>query len=237
MAKILIVDIETKPAKAYIWRMFKENVGVEQLIDPGGMICFGAKWYGDREVMFHADWMEGGRQAMLQAMWNLLNEADALVTFNGERFDLPKILGELAVAGFQAPPPPTHIDLFKTTKKFGFISGRLMFLAEMFGIGKKVKHEGFELWAKVLEGDLGAQIRMQRYCKQDVRLTERLYRRIKSYIYDHPHMGEHGKEACGACASTNYQHRGKRYTKSFIIERLQCTNCGSWRSGKRTMIK
>jgi hypothetical protein len=39
-AKILMLDIETKPATAYVWRAFDENISPEQIVDNGGTICF-----------------------------------------------------------------------------------------------------------------------------------------------------------------------------------------------------
>ena len=56
--KILIIDIETKPAMVYVWGLFKQNVGLEQVIDHGGMICFGAKWMGDKTTMMFSQWEE-----------------------------------------------------------------------------------------------------------------------------------------------------------------------------------
>lgn len=95
-SKILILDIETKPAVAYVWRTFKENVGYEQVLDPGGMICFAAKWAGEKEVFFSSDWTES-RGEMLRKAHALLSEADAVVTYNGDKFDLPKLVGEFVL--------------------------------------------------------------------------------------------------------------------------------------------
>ena len=91
--KILTLDIETRPALAYVWRMYDENISPAQLVDPGGMICFGAQWLGERKVQFYSDW-EHGHKGMVKAAHKLLNEADAVVTYNGDKFDIPKMNGE-----------------------------------------------------------------------------------------------------------------------------------------------
>src|SRR5258705_1122018 len=146
--KILIVDIETKPMKAYAWRWFKENIGYEQVIEPGAPICFGAKWFGEREVMFFSDW-EHGHEEMVKAAHRLMSEADAVVTFNGEKFDIPKLNGEFLLAGLRPVPPLTSIDCLKTIKyKFGFDMNRLAFIGPLLDVGKKMQHEGFSLWVK-----------------------------------------------------------------------------------------
>lgn len=234
--KVLILDIETKPATAYVWRLFKENVGIDQIVDPGGMICFGAKWIGDKTVMMYSDW-EHGHEEMVRAAHALLSEADGVVTYNGDKFDLPKLNGEFVLAGLKPPPPPTSIDVCKTTRSLGFVSRKLDFVGPMLKVGKKVEHEGFKLWRKVMEGDEASQAKMEKYCAQDVRLLEKVYKKLRPYIKNHPHLDLEKAEACGACGSYNVQRRGFRRTRLFKIQRLQCQNCGSWSDGSRKKIK
>lgn len=232
--KILFLDIEWKPALAYVWRMYDENIGPDQLVDEGGLLCFGAMWHGEREVEFYSEW-EHGRQGMAQHALRLLTEADAVVTYNGDRYDLPKLNGEIILAGLAPPPPPTSIDLIKTVKKFGFVMNRLAHIGPLLRVGGKVKHEGFRLWRLVIEGDEAARSRMTRYCKQDVKLNAKLYKKIRPFIRNHPHLGKE-KHECGACGSHKVQSRGFRRTKYFRIQRLQCQSCGAWSDGTRTKI-
>lgn len=233
MAKILILDIETAPIKAYVWRLWDQNVGLNQIIDNGGIICVGAKWYGDKECFLYSDW-EHGHVEMLKQVWLLMNEADAIVTYNGNKFDLPKLRGEFLVEGFGSPPPLTSIDIYKVVKGLGFISSKLAFVGPLLQVGAKMKHQGFELWSKVVDGDKPSQNKMGRYCIQDVRLLEKVYHKIKPYIKDHPFLGS--RSACGACDGKVLHSRGYRRTKTFKIQRLQCQSCGSWSDGKRIKV-
>lgn len=233
--RILFLDIETKPAQAYVWRLFDENVSLEQLIEPGGVICFGAKWLGDKEMHFYSDW-EHGHENMVAAAKKLLDEADAVVTYNGDRFDIPKLRGEFASMGLLAPAPITSIDVYKSVKKLGLTSSKLAFVGPFFKIGKKIKHAGFSLWVGVMNGNEQDQRRMRRYCIQDVRLLERVYTRLKPFIHNHPHMGDVKSDACGACGSSKVHNRGFRRTKAYRIQRRQCQACGSWSDGKRTKV-
>ena len=235
-SKILVLDIETRPAQAFVWRAFKENISPDQVIDGGGVLCFGAKWFGAKETFFYSAW-EHGHEAMIKAAHDLLSEADAVVTFNGDRFDIPKLTGEFVLEGLPPVPPLTSIDTIKTVKKLGFLMNRLAYIGPLLKVGQKIKHEGFDLWVKVLDDDAAAQRRMQRYCVQDVKLTEKLYRKLRPFIKNHPHLGTTGSTACGACGSHKVQSRGYRRTKAFRIQRLHCQSCGSWHDGKREKIK
>lgn len=233
--KILILDIETRPAQAYVWRAYGEqNIGVEQIIDAGGIICVGAKWLGSKETFLFSEW-EHGKLEMLGHVYDMLSEADAVITYNGDKFDLPKLKGEFLLAGFDMPPPVTSIDVVKAVRKLGFFVNRLAFIGPFLGVGAKVKHEGFDLWVKVMDGNQAAQNKMARYCKQDVKLLEKLYKKILPFINNHPHLGNEKRE-CGACGSNHVQNRGFRRTKYFKIQRVQCQDCGSWQEGKREKV-
>ena len=231
--KILVVDIETAPGIAYVWQLWDVNVGLEQLIDPGRVICAAWQWYGTRNVEFGAEWSDKDTTKWLKDLHAAMSEADAVVTFNGNKFDLPKLNGEFIRIGLGRPAPAPSIDLRVTTKKLGYISGKLAFLGPYLKIGAKVKHEGFELWSKVLAGDESARKRMETYNRQDTRLTSALYTKILPYITNHPYLRDVKATECPACGSKHTQHRGTRRTKAFIIDRIHCQDCGSWADGKR----
>lgn len=200
------------------------------------MICFCAKWLNEKETIFRSEW-EHGTEEMVRTAHRLVSEADAVVTYNGDKFDIPKLMGEFLLAGLQPPPPPTSIDVYKAIKKLGFFSNKLAFIGPALQIGQKVKHEGFRLWKDTLDGVEKAQAKMQKYCIQDVILLEKVYRKIKPWIRNHPTMPGAAPSSCGSCNSTKLQSRGYRRTKAFRIQRLQCVTCGSWQDGKREKAK
>lgn len=238
--RILVLDIETAPGKGYIWSLFDTYMPLERLIEPGRMLCFAAKWYGEQGMVFYSVW-GNGRVEMLTVLRDLLTEADAVVTFNGDKFDLHKINGEFVVERIAPAAPVTSIDLYKTVKQLGFQSGKLEFVGPYLKIGAKLKHAGFSLWKTILEGEgkalERAKAKMTRYNKQDVRMTAGLYTVLRPYITNHPHLGDGSGGACSACGSTHLQRRGARRTRAFLVERLQCQTCGHWDTGKRTKVK
>lgn len=231
--KILFLDIETKPAKIVSFGIRDQHIQHTQIIEDGGTICVGMKWLGKRPVEVLSDW-EHGHDAMIECVHRRISEADAVASYNGNKFDLPKLMGDFLLAGLPPPPPITSIDVFLTARKMGLISSKLAYVAPHLGLGGKLKHEGLAMWLAVMDGRPKAQRKMARYCAQDVRLLEDLYLRIRPYIANHPHMGKGKAKACGACGSERMQHRGDRRTKASIIERVQCQDCGSWDSGRRS---
>lgn len=232
MPKILGVDVETAPAIAYVWRLHDENISLEQLIQPSRIICWGAKWLGESKVHYADE--RGGKKRMFQGIHALLSEADAVVTYNGACFDIPKLDGSFLEYGLPPTPPLTSIDLYQTIKRLGYQSGKLAFIGPFLKIGEKVKHEGFSLWRLCMEGDKKAWGRMRRYNIQDVNLLDGLYNKVKPFIRNHPYLAAStGK--CPACQSSHAESRGYRRTKTLKIQRLRCLNpkCGLWYDGSR----
>jgi uncharacterized protein YprB with RNaseH-like and TPR domain len=170
----------------------------------------------------------------------VLEQADAVVTYNGDKFDLAKLNGEFIEAGISPVPPLTSIDLYKFVKKLGFQSNKLNFVLEHLKIGKKLAHEGFGLWKKIMGDDvtalqqLVAMDKMERYNKEDVRQTAKLYKRLRPYMTSHPHM--HRTGGCPLCGNKKVQSRGERYTRTQIVERLYCPKCPHWYTGRRSKI-
>jgi len=234
--RILFLDIETKPAIVASFGIRDQHITHKQILRDGGVICVGLKWAGDRRAKVYSDW-EHGHADMLRIVHEHLSEADAVATYNGASFDLPKLNGEFLIAGLPPPPPPTQIDIYKAVRKLGFICNKLDYIAPLLGLGSKVKHDGLEMWLAVMDGDAKAQRRMAKYCVGDVNLTEEVYRRVKPYVYDHPHLANCGPLQCGSCGSHRVQSRGVRRTKASFIQRMQCQACGSWQSGKRVAVK
>lgn len=235
MAKILVLDIEWKPTKAYVWQAWKQDISPDKIIEHGGLLCVAAKWLGEKRTHFFAEWRDG-KEEMLKGIHALLSEAEAVLTYNGDKYDLPKLQGEFALIGMMPPPPPTSIDLLKTVKKLGLFQNKLAFVAPLFGVGNKLDNGGFKLWVDVEKGDRRAQKLMEKYNIRDVVVLEELYNKIKPFVKNHPNLLGDARGACGACGSVHLHSRGYRRTKHFRTQRLQCQNCGSWSDGKREKI-
>lgn len=234
MSNILILDIETQPITARVWGLFNQNIGLNQIVDNGGILCVGLKWLGDKNCYMFSKW-EHGYEEMIKAVHAFLEEADAIITYNGNHFDLPKLRGACAEVGLTPPPPVNSIDVYTSVKKLGLISNKLAFVGPFYKIGKKLATGGFELWTGVIDGDKKCQKQMEKYCVQDVRLLEQVYVRLLPYLVNHPNIGG-GAGSCRSCSGTHLTKRGTRLTKLLRIQRLQCNTCGTWNDGERKKI-
>lgn len=233
--EILFLDIETAPLLADVWGLFDQNVGLNQIRDPGGLLCYSAKWRGNDEMYFHSD-HHSGRPVMVEVAHRLLDQADVVVTWNGARFDVPHLNREFLEMGLKPPSPFKQVDLYRAVRRvFKFPSNKLQYVSTALGLDGKVEHEGHLLWVKCMMGDEDAWRRMQEYNRQDVILLEQLYDRLLPWIPNHPSMAlDHDGECCPKCSSTRLQKRGTAQTLQSSFQRYQCQDCGGWfRSTKR----
>jgi len=232
-ARILTIDIETSPMQVWCWQLTGNDfIPPDRIIEPGRVLCFAAKWYGGKSVMFHAEWQEPGPVGMARAAWELLDQADIVVGYNHRRFDL-KWLNTLFLREQWGPPSPFDtIDLLPTMRQtFRFPSNSLDHVSRTLEIGHKVEHEGFKLWKLVMAGDRAAQRRMRHYNIHDVELTEQVYDEVRPFIKSHPNVNLHRKErvsACDKCGSDDLERRGYRRLQTGAYALFRCRTCGGW---------
>lgn len=228
--KVLLIDVETAPHLGYIWKLWDENISLDQLVSAGYMLCWSAKWLGD-DTIHYASKHENSTEYMLGHLHGLLNEADAVVHYNGKKFDIPHINREFLLNGYSPPAPYKQIDLLETVKlKFKFASNKLDYVAKSLGLGEKVKHDGFKLWVGCIEGKKEAWSKMLEYNIQDVLLLEKVYYTLRPWIKGHANysMLETDKLVCPHCGSEHHQKRGFTHTLASTYQRYQCKDCGTW---------
>lgn len=243
-AKILILDIETAPILAHVWRTWKENVGLNQISHDWYILSFSAKWLGAKRVMYEdqskAAQIEDDTDLM-RKLHALLDEADIVVAHNGRRFDLKKINARFILRGMTPPSPYEIVDTLDIAKQnFAFTSNRLQYLTDQLCTEKKMSHAkfpGFELWAQCLKGNPLAWKEMARYNKQDVISLEELYLILRPWAVGHPNIGAiEGADghACPKCGSAEVIQKGFRFTKQGgKYARFLCKCCGGWSRGRQ----
>lgn len=229
--RILTIDIEWRPMVVYSWGLWDQNHSIDQIVDDGGMMTFAAKWAGDREIAFHAEWSDGGHEGMVKAAHDLLSEADVLVTYNGDKYDIRKMNQEFMLAGMAPPKPFKSIDVLKTNKaRFDLPSRKLDYIAQRTGVGAKTSHTGFKLWTDCMAGDVKAQALMEKYNRQDVRITEKVYLRLLPWLVGAPHLAMYTRDeyACPYCAKKGLNREGVTHTLVQSYWLNECPNCKGW---------
>lgn len=226
--RILLLDIETAPNVVHVWGLYDQTVGLNQIMATGYVMCWAAKWYGEKEVMF-ASVHDKSMDEMLAEIHALLDEADIVVHYNGTKFDIPTLNKEFVKAGMLPPSPYQEVDLLlKARRAFRFPSFKLDHIARELGVGQKVKHAGHDLWVQCMAGDEKAWATMTKYNKNDVVILERVYDRLMPWIKTHPNHGVWaGKPVCPTCGGTVIS-RGEYRSKTRVYRRFQCKGCGAW---------
>lgn len=246
--KILALDIETAPKQAFTWGLYNQNISLNQLIKPGEMLSWGAKWVGTPNTNAH--YFEGYRHEhlanqhqhqhqhpndWLYRLHALLCEADAVLGHNVKAFDLKHIRTEFVRHNLPPFPTPTVIDTLTLARRnFKFDSNKLDFLTGLLLNRNKVKHEGFDMWVGCMNNDPKAWAKMLRYQKQDVLLLEPLYNTLRAWDNPYNHALRNSNALCPRCGTTNPKHqpqrRGFLYTQASKKQRWQCTNpkCKGW---------
>ncbi len=172
--RILLLDIETAPNKVYTWGLFDQNISINQIVESGYTLCWAAKWHKKGKVAFSSLQATSHKQ-MLKEVHALLEEADAVVHYNGTKFDIPTLNKEFIKVGMNPPSPYKEIDLLRIARgKFRFTSNKLDYVAQFLGLGSKHKHKGMELWKGCMSNDAPSWKTMERYNKQDVKLLEKV---------------------------------------------------------------
>lgn len=234
--RILLLDIETAPNIAYVWGLWQQNVATNQLVDSSYILCWAAKWYGKKEIQFSSIHKTTPKEMLLK-VHKLLDEADAVVHYNGTKFDIPILNKEFVSYDIVPPSPYKQIDLLRVARgRFRFASNKLDFVANSLGLGEKIRHKGFELWVECMQGNSEAWQTMKNYNIGDVKLLEKVYVKMLPWIKNHPNHGLYKDDAlvCSNCGSSSYQSRGWAMVRTLRYRRFQCNDCGTWFRGNKS---
>ena len=232
--KLLLLDVETSPNTAFVWSLWKENIPLARLIETSKVLCWSAKLYGEKKVMFDSTFHSSPNK-MLFGIHDLLNEADAVVHYNGQNFDIPVLQREFLLYGIRPPAPYKQIDLLQVVRKqFRFVSNKMAHVSKSLGIEGKANDMDFTMWINCMANDPAAWKQMKAYNINDVLVLEKLYDKLMPWIRSHPNFGlyRNGEEVCPHCGGNHLQRRGYAFTNALKYIRLQCQGCGNWLRSK-----
>lgn len=244
--KILTLDIETAPIEACVWSLWKQNVGLNQIVTEWSLLSYAAKWLDKKRVIYSDNRNEDNPRddgRLMGELWKLLDAADIVVAQNGVQFDLRKIKARFVMLGYPPFSPVRVIDtMLESRKAFAFTSNKLEWLTDKLAEHKKLKHKkfpGFELWTECLAGNPAAWDEMKRYNIQDIKGTEEVYLVIRPWIVGHPNIALYDTNdhttRCPCCGSADIEEDGYAFTQVSQYVRYHCTECGAWSRSRYTI--
>lgn len=241
--RILILDIETAPILALVFRTFREYIPIDRQVEDWYILAFAAKWVGSEEVIYHDQRNEKNYEndkSLVKKMRDLLDEADIVITHNGKQFDHKRLNWRILVHQMQKPSSYRMIDTKELAyKNFGATSNKLEFLTDKLNKKyKKLKHEkfpGFMLWREiVLNRSREAWDEMKKYNIHDVLSLEELYEAFKPWDVDTNYFIYQDEIKC-RCGSEDYKKNGWHYAQTRKYQRYKCLECGyEWRDVRAT---
>ncbi len=238
--KVLLIDIETSPIKAYTWGP-KWETNLIEVIQQSKILSFSAKWVGGKHITKGLPNYKGYKKGVINdraiclEMHDLLDQADIVVAHNGKAFDVKTINLRFLANGLGPTSPHKVVDTkLEFKKRFRAPSNSMDDICDYLGLGRKMEHEGFPLWKRCEAGHRPSWEKMLKYNKHDVVLLEALYLKIRPWIIHHPNIAylTEKRDACPNCGSNKSQHRGWNRTKTLKFRRLQC-ECGSWHQASK----
>lgn len=243
--KILILDIETAPMTVYSWSLKTNYINPDGIISPTFMLCWAAKWMGDKHVMSGVLTSKEAKNKddsnICKSIHKLLSEADLAIAYNGDRFDFRKLNYRFIINNL--PPPLNYrtIDpIIVLRRQFGFDSNKLSHINKQLHITNKTE-TNFQLWKDCMDGDTDALFNLVEYNKNDVNALEQNYLKIRPWMKLHPNLGvyfEYEGEVCRICGSTNVKEVLDKYSYTTVgkYSMYKCSDCEAISTGRSSEL-
>lgn len=239
---IILFDLETLPnlqEVLKVWPQLDNFPGRTMKATVTSIICAGYKYFGEKQTHCINAWDfpawkkdVNNDKRLCEVLYDVLKDADCVITHNGKRFDWKFLNTRLVVNGLPPLHKIPHIDTCQLARSNLFLfSNRLDTLGEFLAGDHKMKHEGWGLWVKTYNKDPKALKKMEKYCKQDVKLLEKVYKILRPFAGNIPNFNlwsEGEKSLCPSCGSKKIKSHGLRHTKTKSYRRYRCLDCLSF---------
>jgi hypothetical protein len=243
--KRLFFDIETSYHIVRSWRIgSKVSLGHNSIIEPKKIICISYKWQYENKVHTLSWSKTQSEKDMLNKFTKVLGEADEIVAHNGDRFDIKELRTRCIDNGVLMFPTYRTLDTLKKARQyFSFASNKLDYIGQFLQLGKKLDHEGFQMWIDIVEKKCPKALKkMIKYCERDVALLEDMYFVIAPYIYHNTNFAvlKGGEQwECPECAGSNVKMYRTYTTAMGVVRRnMKCDDCKKqYRVSNRTYLR
>ena len=178
---------------------------------------------------------------VVKTMYDLIMQADALIAHNGDGFDWKIFTSRCIFHDLPPPKKPILIDTLKAARKeFKFSSNALGYLARFLNVEDKGQAPD---WDAIAFGDAEAIKYAERYCRQDIKTLEGIYKKLRPYMTGHANLnavleGVH-HHTCPKCGHWDQVKRGFKYTMAGKYQAYACSpatgGCGGWSKHKKNL--
>lgn len=180
---VLLIDLETSPAKFWGWGTGDQYVSYSMLVEGTETKVITSQYKRllvDSEAKYFV-WdydskaLKGDDSRVVRETVKLINEADIVIGQNINSFDI-KVLQERAKV---LRLPPISVDfpidtLTNSRRAFKAMSHKLDYRSKQFGLGGKIKME-MQDWIDILEGRTRPEEKMIPYGLKDIEDTEQVF--------------------------------------------------------------
>lgn len=244
---IVSFDIEVSPALGYFYPPTWET-GILETVDRQKLMNFAWQIVGEKKISaknlsqmpnYKKDRFND-RQLAIE-LHKVLSNADILLGHNSDNFDVKMANYFFLLHGLEPVPPAKYIDTKKIAKRyFRFMNNTLDNLGKEMGFGGKTEITYKDLWIPAfLNGDAKAWKMLDKYCKNDVDKTTKIYLKMRPFMHQHPSLARISGdwESCPRCGG--YQHRVKAYrtTNTSRYRQYQCLECLGFFSDRKAITE
>lgn len=250
LPKIGLIDIETASIIGNTWGLWQQNIGLNQIEEEWRIISFCLKPLGgNRRSIEYMDTSQAETprddRAILQRLWEVLDEYDILIAHNGRKFDLKKIRARLIMEGYKPHSPVKVEDTLEYAKRAAaFTSNKLEWLSTYLSSVKKDNHAqfaGYDLWKGCMAGNPKAWATMKKYNILDVISLEEVYLRLRPWVPGVVNVATYDTDndtmMCPVCGSEDIREEGVAFTQTGKYKRYHChaDACGAWSRSRYTL--
>lgn len=241
--RIIIFDFETLPDLKALHRVIPQlsnYPGLTLKAQINSILCCAWKVFGQPEVHLIKSWGRpewkvniNNDKPLLKDLIKIIAGADAVVTHNGRRFDWKVLQTRLLINKMKPMHDIPHIDTCTLARSnLTMFNNRLNNLGEVLVEDSKMENGGWDLWTRIQFHQNPKDLKlMGEYCKQDVVLTEGVFKPLMPFAKNIPNYNlwtvGAKKNLCPSCGSTRLRSNGYRATKTMCYKRLKCYDCGS----------
>lgn len=216
------LDIETSPIIAMVWGTKDQNIANNQILKDWKIIAWSAKKLeAPKNEIIYKDLRKDpdmNDKVIVEPLVKLLDKIDIVITYNGKRFDLPKVAARTILNKIKPNSKVRHFDVWELVAKVAaFTSTKFEYISEHVNKKyKKLTHSkfpGMELWKECLMGNTAAWNEMKLYNIQDTLGTEESALFLKEWAPKaFPDWNDEKCDSCGKIRKV----------------KVKCQDCGKW---------